>query len=314
MDTSHGQPEYSAEPNLSWVNVGLALSFILFDVALSSVLRLGIERPLITSSIRCVIQLGLASTLLQRVFNAKNPWAVAAIVCLLNVLGTFEVVVNKSKKRHPHMFISTLVGLALSNIPVSVLGSRFAMSNDPFWDPRQFIPIVGMLCGSTISGVVVSSSYILREFSDNSDKVEMYLTFGATRWEACKSMSVETLRVSLMPTINQMSVLGIISIPGMMTGALLGGASVERAAKLQMIIMFMISASNALGCILTTVMTLSILIDGDSRVRTDRIDSRPHAVWRIRSTLWLKVVTVARENIPWMATPKTVAPASYTLS
>ncbi|KAF4562532.1 UPF0014 family protein [Pleurotus pulmonarius] len=313
MDTSlPGQTE--TEPSLSWINVGLALSFILFDVVLSSVLRLGIERPLITSSIRCVIQLGLASTLLQKVFNAKNPWAVAGIVCLLNVLGTFEVVVNKSKKRHPHMFISTLVGLVLSSIPVGVLGSRFAMSNDPFWDPRQFIPIVGMLCGSTISGVVVSGSYILREFSDNNDKIEMYLAFGATRWEACKSMSVETLRVSLMPTINQMSVLGIISIPGMMTGALLGGASVERAAKLQMIIMFMISASNALGCILTTVMTLSILIDGDSRVRADRIDSRPHTVWRVRRALWLKVVTVTRENIPWMAAPKAAAPASYTLT
>lgn len=78
MDTS---PEYSTETSLSWINVGLALSFILFDVVLSSVLRLGVERPLVTSLIRCVIQLGLALTLLQKVFNAKNPWAVTAIVC-----------------------------------------------------------------------------------------------------------------------------------------------------------------------------------------------------------------------------------------
>lgn len=79
--------------------------------------------------------------------------------------------------------------------------------------------------------------------------------------------------------------IGIIAIPGMMTGAILGGSSVEQAAKLQMIIMFMISSSTALGAIFTTFSLISVVVDGEHRIRDDRIDERTHTLWRWRSAL-----------------------------
>ncbi|KAJ8495812.1 hypothetical protein ONZ45_g12682 [Pleurotus djamor] len=274
-------------PELTWINVGLAFSFILFNVILSSFLKLSVGKSLLVASARCVGQLGVVALLLKKVFEARDPWVVAGIVCLLNVLGTFETVVNKSTRRHQNMFFSTLMGMLLSCVPVSIIGTRFAMSQQPFWEPVQYVPIIGMLCGNTVSGIVVSTSYLLREFDVNRDKVEMYLAFGASRSEACRPIVTEALRLALMPTINQMSVLGIISIPGMMTGAILGGASVERAAKLQMIIMFMISSSTALAAIFTTLFALSVVVDNDHRIRGDRVDSRPHIVWRLRGLLWM---------------------------
>lgn len=77
------------------------------------------------------------------------------------------------------------------------------------------------------------------------------------------------------------SVIGIIAVPGMMTGAILGGASVDQAAKLQTVIMFMISSSTALATTTVTVLTLSTTLDGNHRVRTDRMDGRQHFVWRV---------------------------------
>lgn len=65
-----------------------------------------------------------------------------------------------------------------------------------------------------------------------------------------------------------------------MTGAILGGASVQQAARLQMIIVFMISACTALATIFTTFAALSIVVDRDDRVRSERIDDRKQAVWR----------------------------------
>ena len=79
------------------------------------------------------------------------------------------------------------------------------------------------------------------------------------------------------------SVMGIVFIPGMMTGAILGGSSVQQAARLQIVIMFMISASTALSAIVSTVLTLSIVIDAEDRIRLERIDDRLHAVWRTRN-------------------------------
>lgn len=75
-----------------------------------------------------------------------------------------------------------------------------------------------------------------------------------------------------------------------MTGAILGGSSVQQAARLQMVIMFMISSSTALSSIVTTVLALSVVVDREHRVRTDRIDNRPHAVWRARNWLVAKAV------------------------
>lgn len=80
----------------------------------------------------------------------------------------------------------------------------------------------------------------------------------------------------------------------MMTGAILGGSSVEQAARLQMVIMFMISSSAALSSIIVTALTLGIVVDSEHRVRIDRIDTRQHAVWRARSWVVDKIVEGAK--------------------
>ncbi|KAG8687994.1 hypothetical protein FRC09_013165 [Ceratobasidium sp. 395] len=160
-----------------------------------------------------------------------------------------------------------------------VIGTRFAMSEERFWAAEKYIPVLGMLCGSTISGIVVATTSVLKELQD---KIKTYLAFGASRYEACKPIATSALRLALTPTINQMSVIGLISIPGMMTGALLGGASVDQAAKLQMVIMFMINASTALASIAGMLAALSAAVDDQSRVRSERITSEKHALWRTR--------------------------------
>ncbi|KAI0034766.1 UPF0014-domain-containing protein [Vararia minispora EC-137] len=272
--------EPGSSTNLQWENVGLGLCFILFDAGISHFLKLGVGTSLVTAAARCVIQLTLVSVILEKVFKTNHPAAVAGIAVLLNLLGAFETVANKCKQRYSGMFTIVICSMLFSTIPISILGIRFAMGISPFWQPEQYIPIVGMLCGSLISNIVVSLSYVLKELEENRDKTETYLAYGASRFEAAKPIAKSALRLALTPTINQMSVLGIISIPGMMTGAILGGSSVVQAARLQMVIMFMISACSALATIISTVGTLAICIDGEHRIRFERIDSRPHAVWR----------------------------------
>ncbi|EDR01754.1 uncharacterized protein LACBIDRAFT_310538 [Laccaria bicolor S238N-H82] len=271
----HGQA------NLSWANVAMAMTFIVFNVGVSTVCHLGVGVSLMVAALRCVGQLAVVATLLQKVFETHNPWLVALISFILNFLGTFETVVNKSKRRFKHMFPAVLFAMLGSTIPISILGTKFAMSVDPFWTPIQYIPIVGMLCGATISGVVVSVSYLLKELRENRDKVEIFLAFGATRMEACRPIIIEALRLALTPSINSMSVLGIIAIPGMMTGAILGGSSVQQAAKLQMIIMFMITASTTLASFFVTFAVIFVVVDAEHRIRSDRIYDGKHGLWAL---------------------------------
>jgi hypothetical protein len=94
-----------------------------------------------------------------------------------------------------------------------------------------------------------------------------------------------------------MSVLGLIAIPGMMTGALLGGAPVAQAARLQMVIVFMIASCTALAAGGATALCLAVAVDAQHRVRVDRIDARPHAVWRARAWVFGKVANAARAAV-----------------
>lgn len=148
----------------------------------------------------------------------------------------------------------------------------------------------------------------------------MYLAFGASRTEACRPIAVEALRLALTPSINSMrcgylplpspcsmipmchlrSVIGIIAIPGMMTGAILGGSSVTQAAKLQMVIQFMNSASTALASIFTTAAVFHFVVDTEHRVRGDRIDEREHVVWRARDAGFAKVVGCVKGVGRWL--------------
>ncbi|KIJ51494.1 hypothetical protein M422DRAFT_203724 [Sphaerobolus stellatus SS14] len=282
MDDS---PISGTKIHLSWGSVAVAFAFIILDAVLSVVFRLKIGSSLIIAATRCVVQLGLVALLLQSIFDTNNPFAVGGIACLLNVLGAFETVVNRCSRRYTHMFPAVLLAMTVSTIPISIIATHFIMKVQPFWSPETYIPIVGMLAGSTISSMVIVLNTILREVEENRDKVETYLAFGASRMEAALPIMQEALLTALTPPVNQMSVIGIISIPGMMTGAILGGSSVEQAAKLQMVIMFCISASTALGAIVATISCLAIVIDQQHRVRCDRIDSKEHIVYRIRNKI-----------------------------
>ncbi|KAH9033216.1 hypothetical protein EDB83DRAFT_2507875 [Lactarius deliciosus] len=276
MDTAPPSP---SSPHLEWSNVGFGFAFIALDMVLSQVLQLQIGTSLVISALRCIVQLTLVATVLQSVFASQNMWTV-----LLNMLGTFEAVVVKAERRCRHMIPIVFLAMVVSTVPTSILGGRFAMGVNPFWTPDQYIPVLGMLCGSAIAGISVALSYVLKEleyvpFLPRAAQADVAAARTGTRrrptsrlaqsrFEACRPLVVEALRLSLMPVINQMSVTGIIAIPGMMSGAILGGAD----------------ASSALACIVATLLALSVCVDAEHRIRSERIDKRSgHALRRTKS-------------------------------
>ncbi|KAF9648719.1 UPF0014-domain-containing protein [Thelephora ganbajun] len=285
MDNTPG----GEQPLLTWSNVALALSFVAFDAVLSSAYRLGISSSLISAALRCIIQLSVMALVLEKIFKTQDPLGVAGLALLLNLLGTVEIVVNKCKRRHKYIFFSSFIAMLCATAPVSIIGTRFAMSIIPFWTPEQFIPIVGMLSGNSISAIVVSIDYVLKEFVENRDKIEVHLAFGGSRLEACRPVAKQALRLALTPMISQMSVIGMISIPGTMTGSILGGAPVAQAARLQMVLMFLISSVVVLSSIVATGSALMIVIDQDHRIRMDRIDSSKFILWKYKERLFEKL-------------------------
>lgn len=141
----------------------------------------------------------------------------------------------------------------------AVLGVR------PLWLPQYFVPLLGCLMGNIISGISLGLTTLLEEFLSDHDQLEVSLAMGATRWEACESLVQRSLVAALTPMMNQMSVVGLVSVPGLMAGMLLQGASPLQAAVYQVILMGIIGMTALCCSALLALMSLLRIVDSCHR-------------------------------------------------
>ncbi|KAJ2632899.1 hypothetical protein H4R22_000896 [Coemansia sp. RSA 1290] len=263
---------------LSWGNVALAASMLAINVAISGALRLNLEWQIIIAGARCFVQLTVLGLVLERVFSTESAVVVFGMTGILGGLAALEVSEWKAKRTVKGMFWITFVSIFGSAITVGLIGAAFAMNFDPPFIASKFIPVMGMLFGNTIVGVTLGMESVLAAVDQRRDAIETMLCFGASRWESLRPIAVEAARTAMIPSITAMSITGLISIPGMMSGQILGGADVMDAARYQQVIVFMISASVALGVVISVNSAAFIVVDGQPQLRPERIVNKANFV------------------------------------
>ncbi|KAJ3132639.1 hypothetical protein HK100_005154 [Physocladia obscura] len=267
--------------HLSTSNVAIGFTLILVNAGISSFLGLGISAQLFVAAFRCVVQLNLLGLVLKPVFD-NDSWILVSCLSLgMATISALEITFNKTKARHYYMLpsvwicvvVSVFVASFLVNLtnPQNKLGNAFAIQADPWFSARQYIPILGMLLGNSLSTIALGLNSCLTQLENHKDRIEMDLSFGASRWEAIDPIARAAIQVALLPTITQMSVMGLISIPGMMTGQILGGANIDDAVRYQQIILFMITAASSLAVTSSCLVCLFVCVDAECRLRLDRI-------------------------------------------
>ncbi|KAJ1901546.1 hypothetical protein LPJ81_003737 [Coemansia sp. IMI 209127] len=120
-------------------------------------------------------------------------------------------------------------------------------------------------------GVALGIDTVLATADLRRDSVEAMMCYGASRWEAVLPIAVDAARTAMLPTITSLSITGLIAIPGMMSGQILGGADVLDAARYQQVIMFMIAACVALGVVFSVIYVAFAVIDSSPRLHTENI-------------------------------------------
>ncbi|KAF7723736.1 hypothetical protein EC973_001712 [Apophysomyces ossiformis] len=202
-------------------------------------------------------------------------------IVVLVLLGAYETVFNRSKKTFKGLFFLMFVILFVSNFLIGLVGAAFVLQEKPFWTPTKFIPIIGMLLGNSMGSVAMATERCLDQFSVHAPLLETRLAYGATRYEAGLPLAIDAIRIALLPVITQLSVMGMINIPGMMTGQIMAGTPMMQAVIYQECIMFMVAASSALGVVMVVVSCLVVLIDEHQTLRSDKIENNQNVVQRI---------------------------------
>lgn len=247
---------------LSYVQVGLAVTLILINGAISVLLGLGLGRRLLVAAAATVVQLILIGLVLQWVFRLNRWYAVVAIM-LVMTLAAADAGVRRTHLRYRGVWLSSVVSIWASSWLMAGFALFVLLRVHPWYSPHYAIPLLGMILGNGLNGISLGLDRLGSELTARRAQVEAMLTLGATRWEAARGPIREAVRTGMIPTINAMMVVGIVSLPGMMTGQLLAGVAPVEAVKYQIVIMFLISSGTALGTVGVVLLSYRRLFSAD---------------------------------------------------
>lgn len=255
-------------------DLAIAAGLVLLAGTVSLVLRLGLERRLAVASARTVIQLLLVGHILRFVFQVQTVWAIAAIA-LLMVAVAARTAVARPARTYARAGTHAFVTLVLTGLITTTAVTATVIRVDPWYHPQYLIPLLGMVLGNGLNGISLSLDHLLEAFVTRQAEVEMELSLGASRWEAARDPIREAVRRGMIPIVNTMTIVGIVSLPGMMTGQILAGADPVEAVLYQIVVMFTLAGATALGCMSLALLAYRRLFDAAHRLRLDRVLQRP---------------------------------------
>ena len=254
----------SAYHTLSYGQVGLAAALVLLNGAISLALGLGLGRRLLVAAARMTVQLLLVGLVLGWVFARDRPPEVLGLMALMTIVAGVSAV-GRTEHRYPGVWLTSLVSVWAGSWLVTAVALAGIVRAEPWYRPQYAIPLLGMILGNTLTGVSLGLDRLGGELLARRDQVETLLALGATRWEAARGPIRQAIRAGMVPTINAMLVIGLVSLPGMMTGQLLAGIEPTEAVKYQIVIMFLIASGTALGTVGVVLLSYLRLFDADHR-------------------------------------------------
>lgn len=217
-----------------------------------------------------VTQLLLIGFVLEWLFAQDNPLTILAISLVMTSIAGISAV-NRTRRRFVELYWNSLLSVLVSSGLVTGFALLGVLQVQPWYSPQYLIPILGMVLGNTLNGISLSLDRFMESLINQRGEIETWLTLGATRWEAAHSQVREAVRVGMIPTINSMMVMGLVSLPGMMTGQILAGASPIDAVRYQIVIIFMIAAGAAIGIFSVVMLAFRTLFSADHQLRLDRL-------------------------------------------
>lgn len=234
------------------VQLVVALMFILIAQVASLIYRLGLVRDLLIGSIRTFAQLFLMGYVLTFIFTTEIAAFSLAVFLVMN-LAASHIVRGRVKERGVPFMIPMFLSMIIGYFVVSVMVTGVIIGADPWWKPQYFIPLSGMIVGNSMNALAVSLERLFSDLRSKKDVIEMKLTLGADYREATGPIVADALKAGMIPSINAMMGVGIVFIPGMMTGQILSGTDPMIAIRYQIVVMLMLVAS-------TTVTTVVVVL------------------------------------------------------
>jgi putative ABC transport system permease protein len=259
--------------HLTYGQVGLAALLILVNGLISAALGLGLGRRLVVAAVCTVVQLLLVGLVLQWVFRLHRWEAVVGIMLVMTLVAGLAAV-RRTPLRFPGIWLTSVVSVWWGSWLMAAVALFALLRVEPWYSPHYAIPLLGMILGNALNGVSLALDRLTGELAAQRAQVEALLALGATRWEAARAPVRQAVRTGMVPTLNAMMIVGIVSLPGMMTGQLLAGVAPVEAVKYQIVIMFLLSSATAIATVAVVLLGYRRLFSADHQFLHARMAGR----------------------------------------
>ncbi len=257
---------------LGYFDIALASVFLLLNGALSLWLRLGIARNLGFAMVRMVVQLLLVGMLLKSLFAIQSPWLTLLVALFMTSFAAREIWARQNRRLRGWRGLAIGGGAMGASVGVVALVALIVLVQpDPWWNPRYALPLLGMIMGNAMTGISLSLDTLHTALHREQRAIEAQLLLGANKWQAMRPFIRQAMRAGMMPSINGMAAIGVVSLPGMMTGQILSGVDPNEAVKYQLMVMFLIAGATGMAVMLATLASAKSLTDRRDRLRLDHL-------------------------------------------
>lgn len=219
-------------------------SLLLLSLGLAHLLKANQSRELFWAGLRMFVQLLLVGYVLHLVFALKTP--VPVLLILVVMIGfAVQTIGARVKTRMPHFYRIVGTAILFGCGGMTFFFCTLVIGLKPWYDPRYLIPLAGMIIGNSMTGASLAVERLAAEFKERREEIETALSLGGSVQAASELAVSSAFRAALIPSINAMAAMGLVFLPGMMTGQILSGTEPMIAVKYQIAIMCVITGSVA---------------------------------------------------------------------
>ncbi|MCK9620541.1 MAG: iron export ABC transporter permease subunit FetB [Methylobacter sp.] len=225
------------------------------------------------SILRMSIQLALVGIYLKMLFDLNQPWLNGLWILVMLLVADLSILRRAGLKAR-YFVLATFIAIASSILFSTAYLVILVIQPAHYYDARYIVPLAGMILGNCLQGNVIALERFYSALRKNENEYATFLMLGASRWEAVRPYFRDAVKAAINPTIAGMATMGLVSLPGMMTGQILGGSEPWLAVKYQIAIMICIFTSTTLACIINLRLSLNTAFNAFDVLR-DEVIKKP---------------------------------------
>ena len=232
--------------NITNESLALALMLVVVAILISHKEKLALEKDILWSVGRAIIQLIIVGYVLKYIFSVDDA-SLTLFICFNAAWNA-----QKRSKYIAKAFISSFIAITVgAGITLAVL----ILSGSIEFIPMQVIPIAGMIAGNAMVAVGLCYNNLGQRVISEQQQIQEKLSLGATPKQASAILIRDSIRAALIPTVDSAKTVGLVSLPGMMSGLIFAGIDPVKAIKYQSRVTFMLLSTASLSTIIACYLT-----------------------------------------------------------